>query len=575
MNIDTMRAEFEAAMPRQHPRDRNMPDGSYNSPYLHIAWEVWQIARRTPTVTNASSTSPTAPCSAAAAAPGASKLPPLPEPLEIDWPELHSQALGCGVEDRGIRDRYEAAEYGWQDGVDKAAERVPEQIFDADQMREYAQLALAGQCGARQEPVTYENERAYNEACNLAKAIHAQHYREDSSYWRVLPDLRGVISQISNMTAGMTRIDHVYRLAAPVSAQQEPVARLHEEISDRPFTEGKPYFEITILDRKRCFDGMNLYAAPVSVPGAPKSDAKRMESDGAQQGDERAIFDVLYEMRLAPRHQLEEAAKRIATIAPVSAQGEQPAHETIVREGDSLVCTACGTTSGAQHEADCHPTCGHIGAECDFPHCKQGDERAAALEEAAKLAIKFTAVPRDVLGPATMHMKTLAAVGEKLAAAIRALPAAPAQKTVPHHFACEQKGFNPLCAGCAAELAAAPEQTPRGTPEQHAALQELVDIAQENDMGYGPPAQTQNGESKGKAASLSQGAGEDKAQRQIEWSHDLQSRLIEVGKDQEFDVRNIMAEAACLLAYITGRAVNQASAQPASGSDVGAGGQHG
>jgi hypothetical protein len=54
-------------------------------------------------------------------------------------------------------------------------------------------------------------------------------------------------------------------VAAPAQAEQaqaEPVARLHEEISDRPYSEGKPYFEITILDRKRCFDGMNLYAAP-------------------------------------------------------------------------------------------------------------------------------------------------------------------------------------------------------------------------------------------------------------------------------------------------------------------------
>lgn len=29
---------------------------------------------------------------------------------------------------------------------------------------------------------------------------------------------------------------------------------------------------------------------------------------------EKAIFDILYEMRLAPRHQLEEAAKRVAAL---------------------------------------------------------------------------------------------------------------------------------------------------------------------------------------------------------------------------------------------------------------------
>lgn len=67
------------------------------------------------------------------------ELPPLPEPYEINWPQLHSEALGCGVEDRGIRDRYESAEYGWEDGVVKAIERVPEEIYTADQMRQYGQ----------------------------------------------------------------------------------------------------------------------------------------------------------------------------------------------------------------------------------------------------------------------------------------------------------------------------------------------------------------------------------------------------------------------------------------------------
>jgi hypothetical protein len=88
------------------------------------------------------------------AAPLVDGLPPLPAPLEIEWPELHSQALGCGVEDRGIHDRYEAAEYGWQDGVDRAAERVPEEIFTADQMREYARAAIAA--GGAQEAATRE-----------------------------------------------------------------------------------------------------------------------------------------------------------------------------------------------------------------------------------------------------------------------------------------------------------------------------------------------------------------------------------------------------------------------------------
>lgn len=35
-------------------------------------------------------------------------------------PEYHEQGMGCGLEDRGITDRYQAMEYGWE----KAMERV-------------------------------------------------------------------------------------------------------------------------------------------------------------------------------------------------------------------------------------------------------------------------------------------------------------------------------------------------------------------------------------------------------------------------------------------------------------------
>lgn len=35
-------------------------------------------------------------------------------------PEYHDQGMGCGLEDRGIRDRYDAMHHGWE----KAMERV-------------------------------------------------------------------------------------------------------------------------------------------------------------------------------------------------------------------------------------------------------------------------------------------------------------------------------------------------------------------------------------------------------------------------------------------------------------------
>lgn len=90
-----------------------------------------------------------------------------------------------------------------------------------DSIKACVNAALAAAPSPASQPVAPETAqpdyRVYDEACNLAKAIHAQHYRDDSPNWRVLPDLRGVISQISNMVSGMTRTDHVYRLTAPAA----------------------------------------------------------------------------------------------------------------------------------------------------------------------------------------------------------------------------------------------------------------------------------------------------------------------------------------------------------------------
>lgn len=51
------------------------------------------------------------------------------EPVEIDWPDYHSQGMGCGLEDRGIRDRYEAMRHGWDQAIERVAERLPEKLY--------------------------------------------------------------------------------------------------------------------------------------------------------------------------------------------------------------------------------------------------------------------------------------------------------------------------------------------------------------------------------------------------------------------------------------------------------------
>lgn len=45
-------------------------------------------------------------------------------PVEIDWPEYHSGGMGCGLEDRGITDRYEAMRYGWDQCMERCGESL-------------------------------------------------------------------------------------------------------------------------------------------------------------------------------------------------------------------------------------------------------------------------------------------------------------------------------------------------------------------------------------------------------------------------------------------------------------------
>lgn len=43
-------------------------------------------------------------------------------------PDYHKSGMGCGLEDKGILDRYEAMEHGWQKAVDKISSDYPEYI---------------------------------------------------------------------------------------------------------------------------------------------------------------------------------------------------------------------------------------------------------------------------------------------------------------------------------------------------------------------------------------------------------------------------------------------------------------
>ena len=48
------------------------------------------------------------------------------EPISLNEPNYHYEAMGCGLEDRGITDRYEAMEYGWNCAIERMFEQLPE-----------------------------------------------------------------------------------------------------------------------------------------------------------------------------------------------------------------------------------------------------------------------------------------------------------------------------------------------------------------------------------------------------------------------------------------------------------------
>lgn len=43
---------------------------------------------------------------------------------EIENLNYHSEGMGCGIEDRGITDRYEACEYGWNEAIEVVVEAI-------------------------------------------------------------------------------------------------------------------------------------------------------------------------------------------------------------------------------------------------------------------------------------------------------------------------------------------------------------------------------------------------------------------------------------------------------------------
>lgn len=65
---------------------------------------------------------------------------------QFDDIQYHHSGMGCGIEDRGIHDRYAACEHGWECAMERVAERFPE-IDTLDALRTQATATESGEKG--------------------------------------------------------------------------------------------------------------------------------------------------------------------------------------------------------------------------------------------------------------------------------------------------------------------------------------------------------------------------------------------------------------------------------------------
>lgn len=118
--------------------------------------------------------------------PGSLEWDELPQPVEFDYPEYSEQGMGCGLEDRGITDRYEACRYGYQEALDQFAHIISGMgsLYTRSNAADVNRLRAELECARgdmRQADQIMERQRAEIAECqSILQAIRAsgQSYAE-------------------------------------------------------------------------------------------------------------------------------------------------------------------------------------------------------------------------------------------------------------------------------------------------------------------------------------------------------------------------------------------------------------
>lgn len=93
------------------------------------------------------------------------------EPVVIEAPDYRDEAMGCGLEDRNITDRYEAMRYGWECAVERIFSQIPDEpLYTRPTI---PQPAAEPKCFDAAQLASIEN--AVREGCGPATAakVHA------------------------------------------------------------------------------------------------------------------------------------------------------------------------------------------------------------------------------------------------------------------------------------------------------------------------------------------------------------------------------------------------------------------
>ena len=79
---------------------------------------------------------------------------------DVIFPEYHEQGMGCGLEDQGITDRYDACRYGYEQALEDVNNDVvndlERQLEEARDERECLRLLLLNWSGLLQSDIDNE-----------------------------------------------------------------------------------------------------------------------------------------------------------------------------------------------------------------------------------------------------------------------------------------------------------------------------------------------------------------------------------------------------------------------------------